>query len=308
MCIANTLQTLFKRYGDLQGVFIEVHKDLVAIGINNAAAKAEIFLQGAQIARYQPHQQTPKLFLSEANDFREGSPLRGGIPICWPWFGELARNPQQIRQQFPSDFIQQAPAHGLVRDKQWQVKNITTPQKDLSCIELELNLEADHQWPFNCELLLTVEVGKELRSYLQVTNTDTKRFFFSSALHTYFAVNGIDQTEVSGLDGAHYQDALQDWAQNTQQGTVKFTEEVDRVFEDCQASIAIKQAGTATLLDSVGSRSCVVWNPWKAKSATLSRFLPDDYKKMVCVETANIGNDSVTLEPGASHTLGLVIQ
>jgi len=140
MNINDTIQSLYKDYGQLKGVTIECQKELVAIGIKNQAATAEVFLQGAQITRYQRIGEIPTLFLSQACEYQQGSALRGGIPICWPWFGDLAKNPEAVKQQVINEdqaaIATKFPAHGFVRQRDWTVESIRTPADDLTIVEL----------------------------------------------------------------------------------------------------------------------------------------------------------------------------
>jgi glucose-6-phosphate 1-epimerase len=320
MNIIDTIQHLYKDYGQLKGVTIECQKELVAIGIKNQAATAEVFLQGAQITRYQRVNESPTLFLSKACDYKQGSALRGGIPICWPWFGNIEKNPNAIKQQLLGDTqaavtgsaIKELPAHGFVREREWTVESIRTPADDLTIVELSYHVTDEPLWPFDTLLTCRIAIGATLSVSLHVTNNSPKAFVFSAALHSYFAVSHIDKISISGLDQAEYYDALDvndnnEWQVKTQQGDITFTEEVDRVYQSFNASVTIKDKNRTTSVTSSGSNRVVVWNPWMDKAQTLSQFKGDDYQRMVCVETANAVDDVIRLEAGEAHKLEVII-
>jgi glucose-6-phosphate 1-epimerase len=316
MNINDTIQTLYKGYGQLKGVTIECQKELVAIGIKNQAATAEVFIQGAQITRYQRIDEAPTLFLSKACDYQQGSALRGGIPICWPWFGDLGKNSETVKQQLMGDDKTAAttefPAHGFVRQRDWIVESIRTPADDLTIIELSYHVKDEPLWPFDTVLTCRIAIGATLSVSLHIANKSSKAFAFSAALHTYFAVSHIDHVRIAGFDQSEYYDSLDvndkgEWQVKTQQGDITFSDEVDRVYQSSNAPVAITDKNRTMNVTSAGSRSAVVWNPWVDKAQTLSQFKGEDYQRMVCLETANAVDDVIRLEAGEAHKLELTI-
>ena len=323
MNIANTIQALYKQYGQLKGVTIECQKELVAIGIKNQAATAEVFLQGAQVTHYQRMGELPALFLSKACRYQEGSALRGGIPICWPWFGDLAKNPESVKQQLLGADHEVAktefPAHGFVRQRQWRLESITTPTDELTILELSYHVKDEPLWPFEALLTYRIAIGETLSASLHITNKSPQAFVFSGALHSYFAVSHIDNVSINGLDQCEYYDALDaddkgEWRVKIQQGDITFTEEVDRVYQSSDTPVVIIDNSRGSInkkrtlrLQSSGSKSVVVWNPWIEKSQALSQCKEDDYQRMVCIETANAVDDVVRLEPNSAHELQLTL-
>ncbi len=309
MSLAQTIQQLYQQYGDLSGISIECQKDLVAIGIKNKAATAEIFLQGAQLSRYCRHQESPILFLSDACDYKEGVSLRGGIPICWPWFGNLDKNPEAVTQQIPAEYVKNAPAHGFVRGQDWQLVAIETPSDSLTTIELEYkNKSSNSYWPFAAHLHYKVTVGETLSACLTVSNMDAHAFTYSSALHSYFCVSDIHRARIHGFEEAAYIDAADHWSAKQQQQSIRFTNEVDRVYGTAGTHVQLKDTQRTLAIDSKGSHSTVVWNPWIDKSQRLSQFNNDDYCRMVCIETANVMDDVITLGTGEKHALSITIR
>ncbi len=310
MTMAEKIQSLYQQYGELDGISIECQKELIAIGVVNKAARAEIFLQGAQITGYQPHGKKPVLFLSEQCQYQEGTSLRGGIPICWPWFGDVRKNDESIQQQLVD--IASISAHGFVRDKEWLLTDIHIQNDALTVLTLEYDIDPQTYpaWPFSARLSYTISIGKTLTAVLSIHNTGQAAFVFSGALHSYFLVDNISDVSISGLEQCRYIDALQDWQSYQQQGELSIDKETDRIYLLQQESmpISIRDKQRKITINSVGSRSAVVWNPWIEKSQGLSQFADDDYKKMLCIETANACDNVICLEPGQQHSLGVMLE
>lgn len=319
MNMAEKIQDLYQRYGELEGISIECQKELIAIGITNKAARAEIFLQGAQVTAYQRHGEAPILFLSKECQYQQGSPLRGGIPICWPWFGDLNKNPTELQQQFSAEFVDSSPAHGFVRDSDWELTNINIDDASLTVITLEYSIPKDNpfNWPFSADLVYEVKVGEQLTASLTIKNTDKQSFLFSGALHTYFNVDGIGSVSVKGLDKTRYIDALKNWETFHQQGDITFNSEYDRIYllakdkgknkTPDSYTVFLQDQSRKIKIENTGSHSLVVWNPWVEKAKRLSQFVDDDYNKMVCIETANAMDDIIYLESSAEHTLSVTV-
>jgi glucose-6-phosphate 1-epimerase len=319
MNIASTIQHLYQQYGQIPGITIECQNELVAIGIKNKAATAEVFLQGAQLTHYQRIAEKPILFLSEDCQYKSGVPLRGGIPICWPWFGDLAKNPYEIQQQLPEAEIANAPVHGWVRSRQWTVEAISTPTDQLTIIELKYDITTDEAlWPFATALRYRIEIGNTLSASFSVTNTSDQAFVFTGALHSYFSVSHIDHVSIQGFDNSPYWDALDTDTQGPglvkrQQGNIHFSEAVDRIYHTTGTPIVLKdkslnRSDRNISLRSAGSNSTVIWNPWIERSQQLTQFTSEDYQRMVCIETANAAKDKIMLAPNTSHTLSLLLE
>lgn len=308
MDLATTIQALYQQYGQLPGITIECQNELVAIGIKNKAAVAEVFLQGAQLTRYQRRGETPLLFLSEACRYRTGESLRGGIPICWPWFGDMNKNPASVQQALSPDQIESVPAHGFVRNRDWQLDSITTPSDVLTVVELSYRISNDEVlWPYATTLQYRIEIGEQVKVTFSVTNNSQQPLTFSSALHSYFAIDDIHRVSIQGFDQANYIDALDEWKVKIQQGDITFTEELDRIYQRGDSPVTINDGVRNISLSSRGSNSSVVWNPWIEKSKSLSQSHDNDFETMLCIETANVLDDCIQLMPQQTHTLQLTI-
>ena len=305
--IGQQMQQLYSQFGQLAGVVIELHKELLAVRITNKAATATVFLQGAQVSHYQTAGNPPVIWCSNECDYREGTSLRGGIPVCWPWFGDIRRNAEQVQRQIPTR--DNLGSHGFVRNRSWDLINVETLDPYTTRLHLQLSL-ADNQeplWPYACELNMVVTVSDTLNLDFAVTNLSTNTVSFSSALHSYFGVNAIDDTIVGGLDGLTYIECLEDWQQQQQHGSLVIDQEVDRIYRGTNQAITIKDAQRRITLQSQGSNSAIVWNPWIEKSKRLANFADDDYLRMLCIETANAEQDFIELAPNSCHHLKLSI-
>ena len=306
--IGQQVQQLYSQFGDIPGITIEIHKSLLAINVLNDSAEATVFIQGAQVSHYKAHPQPACLWLSPECEYKTGQSLRGGIPLCWPWFGQLDKNPEAIRLQVPGD---QAPAHGFVRERDWCVDSIIADSSHSTRLTLSLDIAADDEplWPFNCRLEMEIVIADTLSIQFRVHNHSGKTMHYSTALHSYFAVNHIDHVSVSGLDQSEYLDCLDDWQSKNQQGPLTITSEVDRLYFPSEPIITINDQKTQRrlLIESQNSHSAVLWNPWIDKAKRLSAFADAAYREMLCVETANAGKDYVSLDDGQSHELKLTI-
>ncbi|GAB2197509.1 D-hexose-6-phosphate mutarotase [Sessilibacter sp. MAH4] len=297
--LATTLQTLYARFGELPGVQIEIHKSLPAITVTNDKAVATVFLQGAQVSEYQRHGEKPTLFLSSANRFLPDVPLRGGIPICWPWFGDLKRNPAAISQQVED--VENAPAHGFVRNLQWQLHDIVAlPNETTLTLSLDVTPQTYPAWPYQARLSLEVRVGESLKLTLSVTNTGLSAFQYSLALHSYLAVDNVEKCYLTGLEDTVCFNAAENWLEQSQDDALNFTEETDLVCPTGPSTVHLIEEDQQGRIDihSHNLPSWVIWNPWVDKSQRLSDFNPQDYQKMVCVESASLLDNAPELAAG----------
>lgn len=279
--------------------------ELACWRVRTAQAELLVAQQGAQVLRYQPHGQQPVIWLSDEAAYKKGQSVRGGVPVCWPWFGDLARNPETIRTLHAGA---PAPAHGAARGLDWQLQGIDS---DDQAVTLTFSFKPTHDalpnLPKGVQLSLAIRLDQRLTLTLTTLNGSDQPLPFSQALHTYFAVSDIHQAQIEGLQGTRYIETLEDWQQRQQQGPVTFTGETDRIYLDIPAELSIvdPQWQRRIHLASSGSRSAVVWNPWPAKAQRLSQFASDAWTGMLCIETANVLDDIVTLAPGAQHSMAV---
>ncbi|MGD9787426.1 MAG: D-hexose-6-phosphate mutarotase [Sulfuricellaceae bacterium] len=262
--------------------------------IANPLGSASIALEGGQILTWAPKDQEAVVWLSPQAKYTAGKSLRGGIPVCWPWFG-----PHATESAFP--------AHGFARNKPWDVAS--SEQLTDGATRLTLKLQQDQEtaawWPHRAELTLTVTVGAVLRIELATRNLGNQPLTLSEALHTYFHVSDIGAVSVNGLEGCAFLDKVDGGARKTQDGAVTIVGEVDRVYLGTTATAVIHDPGLKRRIRIAksGSRSTVVWNPWAEKGAKFGDMGDDGYRRMLCVETANALDDAVTVAPGDTHVL-----
>ncbi len=251
-------------------------------------ATAEICLHGGHVTAFAPAGQTPVIWMSSEAVFDPKKALRGGIPICWPWFGD-----------HPTDSTQ--PAHGFARTSMWNVTGSALAGP--GTVRLELTLPTEN----GCVLAITV--GNTLSLELTSTNRSDSALDVTTALHTYFTVGDIGQVRCEGLDGVSYRDKMDGYAEKMQEGDVIIDSPTDRVYENTTGVVLIRDAalGRTIRVGKSGSQTTVVWNPWASGAAKMGDMPDDGYKTMICVEAANAGSDVISLAPGKSHTIATTI-
>ena len=277
---------------------------LAAIRIDTPAAEGLVYLQGAQVASWRPHGQRPVLWLADPDRFRPGVAIRGGIPICLPWFG-------------PGPDATLAPAHGFARLLEW---TLVSAQLDAGGVaELRLQLTARQcagqphaeLFPGDWVAQLGVRFGPELDVELDV-QAGEQPLVFEEALHTYYAVTDVRHCLVAGLDGADYFDNVEflrgagPVPDHRQQGSLRFTSETDRVYHSSEP-VRLTDGERTILITKQNSADTVVWNPWADKAADLPD-VGDQWTRMCCIEAANAKGHAVHLDAGARHTMGMRVQ
>ena len=270
--------------------------DLVCWRIQHAGAELLVSEQGAQILRYQPAKGEPLIWLSDEAAYESAKSVRGGVPVCWPWFGDLQRNPEAIRDAYsrPTD----APAHGLVRDRDWQLIGLNTEEDGVTLsFAFDTAAEPIAEWPHAAELQLDIHLGERLKLSLTTRNLGDSELPISQALHTYFAVSDIRKVQIEGLDACRYVDTLQDWKKVRQKGAVTFNGETDRIYNDVVAPLTLVDGQHALTIEQEGFADAVVWNPGAGLAATIGDLAPGDYRRFVCVEAGTVLQPEV-LGPG----------
>lgn len=270
---------------------------LPAAHIGNLHAAGTLVLQGAHVLHFQPRGQQPVLWASRHSFYAPGRPIRGGIPVCWPWFGAHPTDPGK-------------PGHGFARTSAWEVLGTSaSPAGALIELGLQSGPVTLELWPHPFSLRLRALFGPQLGVELHIHNPGDQPFSISAALHSYFSVSQASAIAITGLEGSAYCDKV-GAAPQRQKGPVRLSAETDRVYQDTTAECRIEDPGLGRriCIAKQGSRSTVVWNPWSAKAARLEDFGDEEYRQMVCVETANAPPDQRTLAPGATHCLQAAIR
>jgi len=249
------------------------------IRLAHGADEALVALLGAHVVAWR---RNGRDMLWCATSRLEGKPLRGGIPVCWPWF---AAHPEDAAMPF----------HGVARLRQWDVA-----ERKASAVAMDLAYGSLHA-------RLEVTLDDELTVSLTTRNVGTSAVSLSAALHTYLAVDDIGRVRVVGLDETTYLDKLDGYARKVQQGDLVVDREVDRIYSAGQARLI--DGARSVVVDGAGtSHSLVVWNPRIEKSASFGDMAEGDYRRMLCMETAWAGDDTRLLAPGAVATLTTVLR
>lgn len=279
-----------------QLTFVEGKGGLPCIEISNGHADALVSVYAGQVLSFTPKGASDLLFVSDKAYYQEGKAIKGGVPICWPWFGA---DPEDKGR----------PAHGFVRNRMWNV--LATATTDDGATRVTLGLESTPEimeiWPQSFTLALEITVGKTLQLALVTRNTGEQAFNITQALHTYFAVGSIAQTSIAGLEGVQYIDkaAGAGGAIRQQDGAVSIGAEVDRVYTGVPATLTIVDSAMQRniRITSGGNKTAVVWNPWAEIAASMGDLQDDDYLRFVCVETANAADDVVEVPAGGEFRL-----
>lgn len=295
--MSQTLKDLQSRFAIPGAVtFEEGPAGLLRAAVFSPHAEATVYVQGAHVSHYRPSGQKPLLFMSSRSLFEPGKPLRGGVPICFPWFGPRAEDPS-------------APLHGFARIMPWTVES-TSVSADRS-VTLVLTLqdgeESRRNWPFAFQCKYTVTVGPALGLTLTVSNPGPEPFSFEEALHTYLAVADVREARITGLEGVTYIDKTDGLRRKIEHDAVlRITGETDRPYLNTRGSTRIDDiaGGRRITVEKTDSLTTVVWNPWIAKAKAMPDFGDDEWTGMLCIETANALENSIMLPPGSSHTMG----
>ena len=292
-----TAQQLNKQFGiDAQLVFREGVSGLIVAEINNAQATASLCLQGAHLMTWKPKSQAvPVVWLSRDAKLVPGKSIRGGAPVCWPWFGA---------HESESSF----PGHGYARTVPWQMieSGIEPDGSTRLTLRLEESEKTRAQWPHQSMLELTVIAGETLRMELTTENVGATDFVIGEALHTYLQIGDIGTVRVTGLEGCDYWDKVGGSTLRKQDGAISFVGETDRVYINTSAECVIEDAKLRRRIrvSKSGSNSTVVWTPWAEKADKMGDMgQPDGWREMVCLESANAMDNAISVAAGTKHSL-----
>jgi glucose-6-phosphate 1-epimerase len=271
---------------------------LPKIQIATPAASAEIYLHGAQLTSWHPATSSKEvIFLSQQSHWETGKAIRGGIPICFPWFRAKSDNPK-------------APSHGVVRTKAWHLESLT---EESDGVIVTLATESDEQsrqwWPHAYRIVHRITIGQQLKLELTVTNTGSDPFQFEEALHTYNRVADATKISIIGLDSVSFLDNRDNNREKVQAGDAHFTQQTDNAYLNTQHAVDIVDPllHRRIRLEKQQSATTVVWNPWQDGAATLADLGDAEWQQMACVEASNILTSAITLPPGEQHTMTATI-
>jgi len=266
---------------------------LPRVTITSSRAKGEMYLHGAHVTSWCPQGHDEVLFVSGKSRWQDGQAIRGGIPICFPWFRGKADDPK-------------APAHGLVRTRSWQLESIVETEDGVA---VTMFIESDEQtrrwWAGEFRLVHRATFGSGLRLELSCTNTGKTPFRLEEALHTYNRIVDVANVRVKGLDGTYYLDNTDSNKKKAQAGEVTIASQTDDAFLNTEAAVDLIDPDLLrrVRLEKTNSNTTVVWNPWRDAAAKMQDLGDDEWKRFLCVEASNILDAAVTLAPGEEHKM-----
>jgi len=279
--------------------FTEGNGGLHIAEITNKFATAKVSLYGAQVLNYQPHGQPDLLWTSPKSEFAVGKAIRGGIPLCFPWFG-------------PHETDKTKPQHGFGRLCVWEVIGTKVFENDdvILCLKLSNNEFTNSMWQYAFEAIVTIIVGKSLDLTLTCINTGTETFTYTDALHSYFNIFDCSNVNIIGFESLSYLDTLENNAiivQNTKE--LKIDKELNRRYLNHADNCIINDAGFNRKINVAkrGSSITVVWNPFVETTKKIADVPDDGYKTFVCIEAANTLSDVITLKPNEKFSLSTII-
>lgn len=267
--------------------------DLPKVQISSPVASGEMYLHGAHVTLWRPAGAEEVFFVSPHSLWQEGKAIRGGIPVCFPWFGSKPDDPH-------------APDHGFVRTKAWRLDSIAQQGDAISVIMATESDDSTRKWwPFDFRLVNRVTFGKELTVELSITNTGSVPLRFEEALHGYYRVGDATKAGIAGLDGIHYLDKTDSFREKTQRGDVAIQSETDRVYLNTERSLELTDPVLQRRITVAkeNSHNTVIWNPWMEKARALADLGADQWKNMLCIEVANVGDFAIKLAPGEQHAM-----
>lgn len=301
---AQTLTDLQSQFGKIEGVsFFEMTPGFPIIRLECKDSITEISLYGAQILTFvQKNNPVPVIWRSKEAMFKAGKAIRGGVPICWPWFGPCPNR---------SDL----PAHGFARTSFWTLDKLKLGCAHEGHFTLVFTLGDSETtravWPHHFKLTYAVACGTDLNLALAAANHGNEPFTYSGALHSYLGISGLEGVTLDGFDGIEYVDEVGTPTIRTQRGAIIIDHEIDRLYKIGQsgnpAVLSDPKAGRRTLIMKMGSQTTTVWNPWIGRAAKFVDFGNEEYREMICVEAVNAPADDMILQPAECRVLSQYI-
>lgn len=264
--------------------------------IDHPRCRARVALHGAHVMEWQPTGENPVLYCSPQSVFQPGKAIRGGIPLCWPWFNAHPSDPSK-------------PSHGIARNRFWRLLDAQeAPDEVVLLFALEDDDATRALWPFAFHAELEVRLGTQLEVILTSHNRSDQPMPVSGALHSYLAVADIGKVRVEGLEAAPFTDTVGGRRECPASGeAIHFTGEVDRIYHHRGETVVV-DGGRRLRIAKEGSPSTVVWNPWAEKAAALADLPDSGYRDFVCVEAAIANDHAALVPPGGSHRLATRIE
>jgi len=295
----DTITELDRRFG-IPGIVavVEGNGGLPKVSITSAQSTGEMYLHGAHVTSWTPRGGEEVLFVSSQSRWEDGRAIRGGIPVCFPWFADKADDPR-------------APAHGFARTQAWQLQSIVQGGDAVTVSMFTESHESTKRWwAADFRLVHRVTFGRELSLQLVLTNTGVGPLRFEEALHSYHRVGDVHKARIRGLDTVHYLDKTDSNREKMEHGDIAITTETDRVYLNTEREIELEDPVLRRRVRIVkeNSLTSVVWNPWMQKARALSDMGDDEWTQMVCIESSNVAEFAVALAPGQQHTMKAIVR
>ncbi len=294
----NDIHSLAARFNTQHAQFVAGNGELAKLVIAHPLCAGEIYLHGAHVSDWQPAGAEAVLWVSPQSNYAPAKAIRGGVPICFPWFGPKPADPT-------------APAHGFVRTRDWKPISVTD---DDTGVHVHLQTRSDagtlQHWAADFVADYHVHFGATLTMRLVVTNTGGQPATLTEALHTYFHVSDVRNVTVTGLADVEYISKVEGGVRLRQQSPViTFASETDRVYVNTTGTCVIhdEHLGRQIVVDKRGSHSTVIWNPAAKRAGELSDLGQPNWSHFVCIETANALDNAVTIAPGATHEITQIV-
>jgi D-hexose-6-phosphate mutarotase len=272
------------------------HGGLPLVKVRTPWSKAEVYLHGAHVAGFQKNGEPPLLFVSAKSHFAPGQAIRGGVPVCFPWFGNREGEP----------------SHGFVRTTEWQlVKTAAAPDGAVTLAFALPQIPGREVWK-DLRTEFVVTVAGTLAMELMATNDPCGGTpAIENCLHTYFLVGDIGAVALTGLQNAPFDDfafGANGARRNGAAAPLRITQETNRVYPDHTATVEIRDEKLKRTIrvEKFNSSSTVVWNPWTTQKLP-DDFDPAEHKNMVCVESGNVKQNKLSLAPGQTAALKVVL-
>lgn len=287
------VEELNSTYGIDNQLTFSKEKHTIVANIESKYASSTLSLYGAQVLSFKPKSERDLLFLSPDTFYQNGKAIRGGIPICWPWFGAHPDN-------------KNLPSHGFARLSNWEVIQTSSNNGEIQ-IQLQLKNSGltEALWPYKFETLISLTVGKSLKLNLKTINKGDKAFRITSALHSYLNISDSEKIKIKGLENTEYRDDVLHISSLQKESLLSIKGEVDRQYFNTSKTCIINDPTfqRQIQIDKIESQTTVVWNPGNALAAKMTDLGDKEYKNMLCIEAANNMNDTITINPGESHSL-----
>lgn len=278
--------------------FAELEEGMVFITVSNKYADADICLYGAHVTSFRPRNSMDLLWMSPESNFEEGKPIRGGIPVCFPWFGPHKTDPEK-------------PQHGFARLMYWDVVATTTNSSAETVVKLGLNSSEETKafWPYDFRAEMTFVVGKKLTATLKVTNISEQPFSYTCALHTYYSLSAIESISIEGLKGLTYYNQLTGENGIQEEEKLEITEPLTRHYLNTETPVIIDDSAFRRRIkvDKAGSKVTTVWNPGAEACVNVGDLPDDGYETFVCVEATNAFDFPIKLNSGESFETSAII-